>query len=190
MYNFDEVIERRGTSCLKYDALEEAFGIINRDEWIVHHLEAAGLRNKPKRMVNRRLYDDLVAGGEEAPLGEAYSLDYARDVAHLLRLYAPAVKLLNPGGEHGKVVAFHSVTENRVVQAAAQGIDYEIRGLEIHIRNPEWYKVGASVSFFKSIIFEAGGPAPFNHFIKIIHTNKLLIRCKISHIFSYIRAQV
>ena len=26
MYNFDEVIERRGTSCLKYDALEERYG--------------------------------------------------------------------------------------------------------------------------------------------------------------------
>ena len=29
LYNFDEIIERRGTSCVKYDGLQENFGIFD-----------------------------------------------------------------------------------------------------------------------------------------------------------------
>ena len=50
-------------------ALEKALLVINRDEWIVHHLKSAGLRYKSERVIYRRLNYNLVARREKTPLG-------------------------------------------------------------------------------------------------------------------------
>ena len=40
-YNFDEVIERRGTNCVKYDAIKERYGNENLIPCLLYTSDAA-----------------------------------------------------------------------------------------------------------------------------------------------------
>ena len=42
-YNFDEIIDRKGTNCVKYDQLEERFGDISDDDRDYFAVDAAAL---------------------------------------------------------------------------------------------------------------------------------------------------
>ena len=150
--------------------LQEPFLVVDGPQGIVHHLEAALLGDDPERVVHRLLDDHLVAGLQETALCESESLDDARHVTEARGRDLPTVEVLHPFRDDLEIVgARGGVAQHRMVQAAPQRVQDEIRRAEIHVRHPEGIEVGTAEFGLQGIVFDAARTAPVDDFVKIVH---------------------
>ena len=143
--------------------------ILEREEWVVDHLAVVALGREAEGMVDGRLDDDFLVGSEEDVDGHTDALDDAGDVGEPLRANVPVVMLVDPADDGGAIVGrLDGVAEEGVLEAPAEGVGDEVRGLEVHVGHPKGQQVGVAVARLEGFEFECAGATAVDDFVEIV----------------------
>ena len=144
---------------------------------VADHLAAVALGHQAEGVVDRRLDDNPLVGGEQAVYGHADPLDDAGDVGDPLGADLPAVVRADPVDDRRAVVRrFERIAQHGVFEPPAERVEDEVGGFEIHVGDPQGHEVPAAVGLREAVVLDTVGAVPLDPTVEVVAGRRSLRR--------------